>query len=168
MTPGSDLSSRIANLSDDECDVLVRELLEALMQEAPELVADSEEAAREVVASFVSRTGQPVGSDEVLPPTTALDTYVRATLRLLAEDPDTAGLVEDTLDRLPESTQMFADPITAAVVLGVLVAFLQTKFSVKISHKDGRTEFEAAVAKDATSDETIEKVIDAVRAAVLH
>jgi hypothetical protein len=167
MTPGSDLPSRIADLSDDECDVLLRELLEALMQEAPELVADSEEAAREVVASFVSRTGQPVGSDEVLPPTTEVATHVRATLRLLAEDPDTARLVEDTLARLPESTQMFVDPITAAVVLGVLVAFLQTKFSVKVSQKDGRTEFEASIAKDATSDQTVEKVIDAVRAVAL-
>ena len=168
MTPGSDLSSRIAHLSDDECDVLLGELLEVLMQETRELVVDSEEAAREVLASFVSRNGQPVGPDEVLPPTTELGTYVRATLRLLAEDPDTSRLVEDTLERLPKSTQMFADPITAAVVLGALVAFLQTKFSVKVSHKDGRTELEASVSKNATSDETIGKVVDAVRATVLH
>lgn len=63
---------------------------------------------------------------------------------------------------MPEETQMVVDPITVAVVLVGLVAFLQTKFRLKVRRVGGKTDIEFAISKDAASDETIKEVLTAV------
>lgn len=156
-------ADQIATLSDHQRERLLQEVLEKLLDNGIELPVDDEESARELLAAFLSQEGGPVHSDDVLRPSVALETYIRDVLDLLANDDETAPVVREALDELPEETQMFVDPITAAVVLGALVAFLQTKVDFKISRKDGKTEFEFAVAKKATSDRLISRVIEAIR-----
>jgi hypothetical protein len=141
-------------------------VLDRLLSGVGELEVDDEESARELVAAFVTRPDEPVAANDVVRPSEALDVYVRATLALLAEDAETAPVVDDVLAQLPADTQMFADPITAALVLGVLVAFLQTKLDVKVRRKNGKVDFEFTLAKEAASDETVAKVVDAVRGVV--
>lgn len=156
-------ADQIAALSDHQRERLLQEVLEKLLDNGIELPVDDEESARELLAAFLSQEGGTVHSDDVLRPSVALETYVRDALTLLDADPETSGVVQEALDELPDETQMFVDPITAAVVLGALVAFLQTKVDLKISRKDGKTEFEFAVAKKATSDRLVTKVIEAIK-----
>lgn len=156
-------AEQIARLSDHQRERLLQEVLERLLDSGIELPVDDEESARELLAAFLSQEGGAVHSDDVLRPSVPLETYVRDVLALLADDEETAGVVSEAVDELPEETQMFVDPITAAVVLGALVAFLQTKVDFKISRKDGKTEFEFAVAKKATSDRLVTRVIEAVK-----
>ncbi len=54
---------------------------------------------------------------------------------------------------------MVVDPITIGVVLAVVVAFLQTKFSLKVRKVGGKVDVEFSVSKDATSEDTIKRVI---------
>jgi hypothetical protein len=154
---------QIATLSDHQCERLLQEVFEKLLEDGVELPVDDEESARELLAAFVSQHSDPVHSDDVLRPAVGLDVYVRDVLALLAEDCETGAVVREALDDLPEETQMFAEPITAAIVLGVLVAFLQTKINFKISRRNGKTDFEFSLAKKASSDRLVGKVVDAVR-----
>lgn len=168
MTTDDDLTIRVAELNDHQSERLLQEVLDQLLSQVSTLQVDNEESARELVASFLSQHGIPVHPDEILRPVAGLETYIRGTLSMLAQDPQTAGVVESALEDLPEETQMFADPVTAAVVLGVLVAFLQTKFDLRIRRKDGRVDFEFALSKKATSDKTVGKVVEAVRGATIR
>ena len=156
-------ADQITTLSEHQRERLLQEVLEKLLDNGIELPVDDEESARELLAAFLSQQGGPVHSDDVLRPSVALETYVRDVLDLLANDDETTPVVREALDELPEETQMFVDPITAAVVLGALVAFLQTKVDLKISRKDGKTEFEFAVRKKPTSDRLVSRVIEAIR-----
>jgi hypothetical protein len=163
-----DLVRRVEELDDHESERLLQAVMDLLLTDVGTLGVGDEESARELVAAFVSRPGLPATADDILRPSVPLAAYVHATLALLAADPRTAPLVEAMLDQLADETQMFADPVTAALVLGALVAFLQTKFDVHVSRKEGKVEFEFAIGKDATSDEIVGKVADAVRGVVVR
>jgi hypothetical protein len=156
-------ADQITALSEHQRERLLQVALEKLLDNGIELPVDDEESARELLAVFLSQQGGPVHSDDVLRPSVALEAYVRDVLDLLVNDDETALVVWEALDELPEETQMSVDPITAAVVLGALVAFLQTKVNFKISRKDGKVEFEFAVAKKATSERLLSRVIEAIR-----
>ncbi|WP_328993942.1 hypothetical protein OG394_06165 [Kribbella sp. NBC_01245] len=163
---GNDIADRVGALSNQDSERLLQAVMDRLLADTAPLEVDDEESARELVAAFVTRPDEPVAPDDVIRPSVDVDTYVRAALTLLVEDSETAPVVEESLTRLPDETQMFADPVTAALVLGVLVAFLQTKFDVKVSRKDGKVDFDFSVGKEAASDETVAKVVDAVRGVV--
>ena len=150
----------IAALDDPTSERLLQAVLEAMLQSGESLLAGDEHDARELVAATVA-----LYPDEVVPTTEDPVEAVRRALLLVAADPTTAPLVSATLDALPDETQMFADPVTAAIVLAVLVAFLQTKFDLKVSRKSGKVDVELKVSKQSTSDETVAKVLDAVRRA---
>jgi hypothetical protein len=167
MTNDGSLRSRVEALTDHGAERLLQAVLDCLVERAGDLVVSDEDSARELVAAFVSAPDGPVRSDAVVRPMVGLTTYVRGTLLLLADDPSTASDVESALNDLPEETQMFADPVTAAVVLGTLVAFLQTKVHASVTRKDGRIQFEFGLTKNATSDETIASVVEAVKAVTL-
>jgi hypothetical protein len=163
-----DLAGRVASLTEREQEQLLQAVTDRLLEGVDEMVATDEDSARELLADLVSEPERPVNAEEVIRPSVELESYVASTLALLASDPDVGPLVRLELDRLQPESQMFVDPITAAVVLGALVIFLQTKFDAKISRKDGRTEFHLAVKREAASDELVGKVIDAVRGVVVR
>jgi hypothetical protein len=164
VTTDGVLRARIGALTDHQAERALQTTMERLVDRVGELAVGDEDSARELVAAFLGQSGSAVAPDSVVRPSISLDTHVRSTLALLAYDPATAGDVRAALDELPDETQMFADPITAAVVLGALVAFLQTKMHASVARKDGRLEFAFSMSKQATSDETVAKVVDAVRA----
>lgn len=88
---------------------------------------------------------------------------IAATLDVLVSHPDVRRVVQRELDQLQPESQMFVDPLSAAVVLGALVVFLQTKFDAEFSRKDGKASFKVVVKREAASDKVVEKVIDSVR-----
>lgn len=161
-------ADQITTLSGHQRERLLQEVLEKLLDSGIELPVDDEESARELLAAFLRLEGDSVHSDDVLRPSVALETYVRDVLDLLANDDETAPVVRESLNELPEETQMFVDPITAAVVLGGLVAFLQTRFDIRISHKDGKTEFEFVLRKKPTSDRLVTRLIEAIHNAMVR
>jgi hypothetical protein len=167
VTNDGSLRSRVEALSEHEAERLLQAVMDRLMDRTGDLVVSDEDTARELVAAFVSGPGDQVHSDAVVRPMVELNTYVRGTLLLLADDSSTAPDVESALADLQDETQMFADPVTAAVVLGALVAFLQTKVHASVVRKDGRIQFEFGVTKNATSNEAIVSVVEAVKAVTL-
>lgn len=162
-----DLPARLSALSDHEEEHLLHAVMDRLLEQTPDLHADTEESARELIAAFLTHHGAHTTPDDIVRPSTDLNTHIHATLTLLADDPTTTDLVRDTLDTLPEDTQMFADPVTAAVILGALVAFLQTRFDLRIARKAGKTEFSFTLAKKAATDRTVAKVVEAVQNAAV-
>lgn len=162
------LQGRVAALSDREKEQLLQAVMERLQEDLEDIVVNDEDSARELLAQLVSDPESPVSADQVVRPSVELETYVVSTLALLASDPDVGPTVAEELDQLQPESQMFVDPVTAAVVLGALVIFLQTKFDAKLSRRDGKTDFHVAVKREAASDELVGKVIAAVRAVVVR
>jgi hypothetical protein len=153
----------VSELSDHDAERVLQLVGERLVQGVGELAADNEEDAREIIAASVTRYGsQPLSADDVAPAAVQPISLVQATLTLLADDPATEGVVRGAIADLPEETQMVVDPITIAVVLVGLVAFLQTKFSLKVRRKAGKVDVDFSISKDAASQETIKQVVSAV------
>ncbi|WP_433190002.1 hypothetical protein [Actinoallomurus sp. CA-150999] len=79
-------------------------------------------------------------------------TAARRLLTHIAEDPDTAESAGAVLADPPADEQMSVETAaTAAVVLGALVAWLQTKVDIRIIRKEGKSEFEFRLTKTASS-----------------
>jgi hypothetical protein len=155
------LAARVALLSDHQSELLLQEVFDQMLADVGTLCVDDEESAYELLAAFISQR-QECLPEQVLRPSTDTITYVRRTLGMLAEDPLSRSIIESRLRQLPDEEQMFADPVTAALVLAALVAFLQTKFDISITRKGGEVDFHFGLSKDAASDDVIEKVVTAV------
>ena len=153
----------VSDLSDHDAERVLQSVTEQLVQHVGDLAADNEEEAREIIAAAATWYGNsPLSADDVAPAVAQPTGLVRATLDLLARDPATADLVRAAAVDLPEETQMVVDPITIGVVLAVLVAFLQTKFSLRVRKTGGKVDVEFSISKDAASEDTINQVISAV------
>lgn len=109
--------------------------------------ADMQEA-QELVAEFLRVQGQPDVAVSDLPQDEA-DAAARRLLALLSSDPDTSDAAAAVLADPPSDEQLSVDSaVTAAVVLGALVTWLQTKIDIRIERKDGRSEFEFRLTKN--------------------
>lgn len=76
----------------------------------------------------------------------------RCLLTQIAEDPDTAKPAGSVLADPPADEQMSVETaVTAAVVLGALVAWLQTKVDIRIKRKEGKSEFDFRLVKSSAS-----------------
>ena len=79
--------------------------------------------------------------------------------RLLAQtlvDPDTAAVTRAILTDPPHDDQLGLEAAAAsAVVLGAVVAWLQTKVDIRVTRKEGKSEFEFRVTKSPTSGTTL-------------
>ncbi|MER6134485.1 hypothetical protein [Streptomyces sp. NPDC001815] len=92
------------------------------------------------------------------------DAQVLASGRLLlvyiAEDPDTAEQAEAVLSDPPSDEQMSVESAAAAVVvLGGLIAWLQTKVDIKIKRTGGKTDFDFRLTKSAASPGVLRDVV---------
>ena len=142
--------------------------METLVEERGELIVKDEDSARELLAELVSKPERSITADDVLRLSVDIEDDIAATLDVLVSHPDVRRVVQRELDQLQPESQMFVDPVSAAVVLGALVVFLQTKFDAEFSRKDGKASFEVAVKREAASDKVVEKVIDSVRNVILR
>lgn len=80
----------------------------------------------------------------------------RRLLAHLAQDPDTAARTQAILSDPPADEHMSVQTaITGAAVLGALIAWLQTKVDIKITRKDGKSEFEFRLTKSPTSTDIL-------------
>ncbi|MFI6494527.1 hypothetical protein [Streptomyces sp. NPDC050564] len=87
----------------------------------------------------------------------------RRVLAALAEDPATADATRAVVAEPPSDTRLGAElAVPAVAVLAGVVAWLQTKVDVRIKRKDGKTEFEFRVVKEAASAGVLKELAAAV------
>ncbi|UPK67964.1 hypothetical protein [Chitinophaga filiformis] len=85
-------------------------------------------------------------------------------LTALWEDEAIRPELKILLDRPPYYAQRsFEELKTVAVVLGCLVAWLQTKVHFHIKRENGKTEFEFQILKHKTSDSILQKIITVIQ-----
>jgi hypothetical protein len=155
-------SSAVDRLSDRSVLLSLQELAETLGTDVA-AVAPDEQSAVELMNALLAEAGVPAGDP------TALDdgaVAVAAGRRLLGQaltDPDTGGPAAEIVADPPADDQMSVElAIAAAVVLGALIAWLQTKVDIKVSRKDGKTEFEFRATKAATDPALLRHVAETV------
>lgn len=118
---------------------------------------DADEA-RALLAALIQVSGHnDVRADELL----EADQYAaaRRVLMALAEDPATADTARAVLAEPPSDTRLGTElAVPAIAVLAGVIAWLQTKLDIQIKRKDGRTEFQFRVAKEAASDKVLKEL----------
>ena len=91
----------------------------------------------------------------------------RETLNLLLKDPRNAPQVQALIEQPPANSQPSVElALSGAIVLGVVITWLQTKVHLKVSRKGGKAEFEFELKKDAPSDTLIKTVAKTVQQAL--
>ncbi|OKI24987.1 hypothetical protein A6A25_33920 [Saccharothrix sp. CB00851] len=134
----------------------LQEVTEAI--NADRVVADEQEAA-ELLGALFSSAGGPGGPVAPADPVAA----GRRLLDHVLRDEDTAGIAREVLADPPTDDQMSVEvAASTAVVLGALVGWLQTKVDIKVSRKDGKTEFSFHVVKNAASPGLLKRLADVV------
>lgn len=87
----------------------------------------------------------------------------RTLLAVLAADPTTRDQVAELLANPPDDEQRSVElALAAAVVLGGLITWLQTKFEIEINRADGKTSFRFSARKDAVDKELIADTVKSV------
>jgi hypothetical protein len=145
------------------------EIAEDLRNQLPQGAADidSEDDAIAVLTSLLGPNAKEAIATFSREEASAIDA-ARRLLQLTLEDPATEPTAQETLLSPPEDQQMALDAVIAVTaLLGLLVTWLQTKLEIRVSKKDGKTEVEFHVAKEAADSSTISEVVQAVKAVIL-
>lgn len=156
---------RVEELDEGDSERVLGSVVDALSDQLTASGVNDLDSARRVIAAALSeQSDATVSPDGIVPDHEDPASYVPGTLALLAGDPATAGLVEDAIASLDnDNGQLFADPLTAAVILSAVVIVLQTKFDISFDRKNGKTNLSINVAKGATNNATLGEIIAAVR-----
>src|SRR5688572_10520770 len=151
--------STVDRLNDRSVVLALQELTEEIGAAVPEVAPDADDAAALVGALLDAAGLDPATATVVADPASA----ARRMLDHALHDGDTAEATGRILADPPADEQLSVEAaVTAAVVLGALVAWLQTKVDIRVSRKDGRTEFEFKLAKAATGPATIRRLAEVV------
>ncbi|MFC6083690.1 hypothetical protein [Sphaerisporangium aureirubrum] len=87
----------------------------------------------------------------------------RRVLVALAENPATGCVTDSVLADPPSDTRLGTElAAPAIVVLAAVVVWLQTKVDIRIKRKDGKTEFEFRVAKEAASAGLLKDIVKTI------
>jgi hypothetical protein len=144
---------------------ITENLRSQLRQEAAAI--DSEDDAVAVLASLLGPGANEAIARFSRDEASAIDA-ARRLLQLTLEDPATELTARETLVSPPEDEQMSVEAVVAvAAVLGLLVTWLQTKLQIRVTKKDGKTEVEFNLAKDAADSATVSGVVEAVKSVIL-
>jgi hypothetical protein len=158
MTEPSALDDRTVLLSVLD---LAEELRRQLPSERP--VVDSEEVARAVVETLLGTDGASALTALDRDPDAAIQT-ARRMLELTLADDLTRSATVAVLDDPPSDDQMGAEVFVAVpAVLTLMVTWLQMHVDFKFSRRDGKTEVEFQLGKDAAGEATISKLIDVTK-----
>lgn len=114
---------------------LAYELHEALPNEERGLITD-EDTASELLTSVLGTDSE--GSADA-----------RGLLSLAASDPVIGPTARRLIDDPPRDEQMVVPILTAAIVLGAIVAMLQTRVRIEIGRRDGKNVFSVLLDKRA-------------------
>ncbi|HEY0468591.1 MAG TPA: hypothetical protein VGC79_30560 [Polyangiaceae bacterium] len=146
---------------------VLRILSEATMElreglpEAERSRAATEDEARAALVTLLDLGGQTSRIDAVN--AVATPGAARALLSQLLADPATRAIVAPVVSDPPEDTQKSIELATSgAIVLGALIAWLQTSFELVVQRKDGKTDFSFRMRKKDTSADLLSATAKAV------
>jgi hypothetical protein len=151
--------------------VILSHLTQELRQAVPESergAVQNEEEARKALATLLQATETAnVSPAEVELSDAQADRAARETLALLLNDPAIAAKVLTLVENEPADSQLSVElAASGAIVLGMLITWLQTKVDLKVRRKDGNVDFEFNLRKDAASSNLITTVAGAVKKAL--
>ena len=164
-------SAELDAINDDTILLIAARTTEDLLPEEqdPASTPTTEDEARIVVAQLIEQFGDhgPVDPALVLANREASAAAGRRILELMLDDPEVAPSVQALIDNPPEDEQMTVElAIGTAIVLGLLVKWLQTKFSLHIRRHDGKTDVDFSISADATPTDVIKDVTKSVVSAI--
>jgi hypothetical protein len=88
----------------------------------------------------------------------------RALLKVLATDEQTRGRVLALVEHPPADAQRSLEAAAAAaVVLGAIITWLQTRIEITVDRKGKDTQFHFALRKNETNPSVLKSVVDTVR-----
>ncbi|HLG64181.1 MAG TPA: hypothetical protein VKY19_19710 [Ktedonosporobacter sp.] len=144
---------------------VTQELQEDLSQEQLGAIRSQDEARAAIVA-LLNAAGEntaQLDAAQIIPEDEENPALSRGVLELLLNDEVAKPKAEELLTNPPEEEQMsVALALGGAIILGTLITWLQTKIKLKVSRKDGKTDFEFEMDKDKTDPETIKEVAKAI------
>ncbi|WP_077799472.1 hypothetical protein [Streptomyces sp. JHA26] len=156
-------ADRVAGLDDRSLILALQEVTEELTAEAPpEALPMDRDEAQAMLAELLRAGGYDVTE---LPRLDESGQYAaaRRVLTELAENPTTQEAAAPVLAEPPADTRLGAEiAVPALVAVAGVVTWLQTKVDVRIKHKDGKTEFEFRVGKEAASAAVLKELAAAV------
>ncbi|WP_378739046.1 hypothetical protein [Nocardia brasiliensis] len=157
------IAERIAEFDRRSLVLALQEITEELTADVPAvaLPLDQDEAF-ELLAALL-RAGGYTGTE--LTPLDETSQYAAATrvLTAVARDAATRKIAEPILADPPTDTRLGAElAVPALAVAAGVVGWLQTKVDLRIKRKDGKTEFEFRVTKDAASASVLNQLATAV------
>jgi hypothetical protein len=144
------------------------EELQATMPPDQVTAVQSEDEARQVLAALLVTAGESEHLDQaasLIPDDEALAAQGRRVLDFMLQDPATRPIAEQLVAAPPDETQMSVElAIAGAAILGTLIAWLQTRVSLSLERKDGKTNIKLVISKGATDSSIIKEVARSVRA----
>jgi hypothetical protein len=160
-----EINKAIQQLSDREVENIISHVTSELRDHLPDddsrnAIQSQEEASAAITALLQNNGGE--WRDPSLYPEDQ-PRRSRALLQLLLEDELLRSDIEALIVHPPGDSQRSADlAISAAVILGGLIAWLQTKIDIRVTRKDGKTDFHFQVLKNKTSGNIIKDVVSTV------
>lgn len=147
------------------------EELQATMPPDQVTAVQSEDEARQVLAALLVTAGESDDLDQaasLIPDDDTLAAQGRQILDFMLQDQTTRPIAEKLVAAPPDETQMSAElAIAGAVILGTLITWLQTRVSLSLERKDGKTNIKLAISKSATGSPIIKEVARSVRALLM-
>jgi hypothetical protein len=136
------------------------ELREGLPEAERSLIA-TEDDARAALLALLDLGGQAAQAGDVN--AVATPGAARALLTQLLEDHATSNVVAPIVSDPPEDTQKSLElAASGAIVLGALIAWLQTSFELVIRREDGKTHFSFSMRKKDTPADVLRETAKAV------
>jgi hypothetical protein len=121
-------------------------------------LADPAEGAELLQAFLAAARDEQISAD---PPRSGdTEALAQEAMRVALVEAETHDLAEDLLADPPGDDQMSIDQIDQHIAaLAFLVAFLQTKITVRVSRAGGKTTFDFNISKQAASNAVVAKVL---------
>jgi hypothetical protein len=142
---------------------LTAELRESVDTESSPVTSAPE--AREALAAFLNDYGPGEGApaDAIVPDDANAAALGRELLAVLVRDDVAGDTARALVEAPPDDAQMSLElAIGAAIVLGVLITWLQTKVDLSVKHEHGETSWQFKLHKDAADPEVIKDVVGTV------
>lgn len=144
---------------------VTQELQKELPQEQLGAIRSQDEA-REAIVALLNAAGEnsaQLDAAQIIPEDEENPALSRGVLELLLNDEAARSKAEQLLANPPKEEQMSVTlAIAGAVILGVLITWLQTKIELEVNRKGGKTEVKFKMQKDKTDPETIKEVAKAI------
>ena len=120
--------------------------------------------ARTVIAALLEQQGaNSLDPESIFAEDQPDPAVARHVLDLLSTDSETRDAAAEAIANPPTDSQKSVElAIAAAVILGSLIAWLQTSVEIQMNRKDGKLEFSFKLRKEATEGKTLADVAKTV------